>query len=505
MRAIVSGLMLLAGGAGVAAGQPPAPGEPFRYGNQRVATIQAPGTPEPAPAGLSESPRVRMVVLTDVGNEPDDSQSLVRLLTYANEMDIEAIVATTSASLTSENHPELIHAAIAAYGKVRPNLMVHAKGWPEASALAARVWAGSAGYGMAQVGKGHDTPGSRAIVAAVDSKDTRPLWVTVWGGAADLAQALWSVRATRDPAAVKRFVARLRVHAISDQDDSGPWIRQNFPDLFWIGSIHAFREYAVAGWAGIGFDIIQPDPAVNTKLVDHDWQKALGAIGPLGAAYPLSTGIMEGDTPSFLGLIPNGLNVPSRPDYGGWGGRHAKVSAAYGLYADASDTVKGLGGIVERGARATVWRWREPVQNDFLARMRWSVSPRFADANHPPAVVLNGQGGIAPLVIRACAGARLALSAAGTSDPDSDTLTYRWWQYREATFMLRTTQTIEFVRAEGPEAELIVPTPSVNAPADYHVILEVRDGGQPALTRYRRVVLSIQRPPLPGAACPARG
>ena len=469
------------------------------YANQRPSSIPAPGTPVPAPAGLDESQRVRLVVLTDIGNEPDDSQSLVRLLTYSNEIDIEAIVATTSASLPDAVHPEMIAKALSAYAQALPNLRAHASGWPSAAQLSARVRAGSPRYGMAGVGKGLDTAGSRAIIAAVDGPDPRPVWVTAWGGAADLAQALWSVRQTRSARQVDRFVQRLRVHAISDQDDTGAWIRQQFPKLFWIGSIHAFRDYSVAGWSGIGADINAPDPAVDQTLINHDWQKRVAAMGPLGAVYPLSTGIMEGDTPSFLGLIPNGLNLPARPDYGGWGGRHGKVNAAYGLYADAADTVVGRDGSIRRDARATVWRWREAVQNDFLARVGWSVTPGFAEANHPPALVLNGQPGMAPLVLKVCEGQKVRLSGAGTQDPDKgQALSYKWWQYREPTFHLRSTRDIALTGADQQDAALVVPTPQPNAPRDYHVILEVRDNGVPALTRYRRVILSIKPA---GSAC----
>ena len=45
--------------------------------------------------GVSE-PKQRLIVLTDIEADPDDSQSLVRLLLYANQIDIEGIVATTS-------------------------------------------------------------------------------------------------------------------------------------------------------------------------------------------------------------------------------------------------------------------------------------------------------------------------------------------------------------------------------------------------------------------------
>src|SRR3954470_6822323 len=72
----------------------------------------------------------RLVVLTDIGNEPDDQMSLTRLLLYSNQIDIEALVATTSTWQKTAVHPELARALIAAYGRVRPNLLAHASGWP---------------------------------------------------------------------------------------------------------------------------------------------------------------------------------------------------------------------------------------------------------------------------------------------------------------------------------------------------------------------------------------
>ena len=89
---------------------------------------------------------------------------------------------------------------------------------------------------MAAVGEGKMTPGAEAIVRAADSTDPRPLWVSVWGGANTLAQALWHVRATRPAAELERFVAKLRVYTISDQDDAGPWLRREFPTLHYIAT-----------------------------------------------------------------------------------------------------------------------------------------------------------------------------------------------------------------------------------------------------------------------------
>ena len=94
--------------------------------------------------------------------------------------------------------------------------------------------AGQVHYGMADVGAGKTSAGARAIVRAADRADPRPLWVALWGGANTLAQALFDVRATRSAEELARFVARLRVYSISDQDDAGPWIRREFPALFYV-------------------------------------------------------------------------------------------------------------------------------------------------------------------------------------------------------------------------------------------------------------------------------
>ena len=68
----------------------------------------------------------RVIILTDVENEPDDTESLVRLMLYSNEIDIKGIVATNSTHMRDRIAPETIHKVIDAYGKVRDNLLLHA-------------------------------------------------------------------------------------------------------------------------------------------------------------------------------------------------------------------------------------------------------------------------------------------------------------------------------------------------------------------------------------------
>jgi hypothetical protein len=257
--------------------------------------------------------RPRLVVLTDIGGDPDDQMSMVRLLTYANHLEIEGLVAT---HVNGRVNPEHIHRIVEAYGKVRDNLERHEPGFPPAEALRQRIAPGIPSDHMEGVGGGRDSAGSELLIRAADRDDPRPLWVTVWGGPNVLAQALWKVRATRSPEALARFVAKLRVYAISDQDNSGPWIRKTFPDLFYIVTpgVNAGGGFHHATWIAIGGDRFHgrfggPD----FELVSNEWlERNVRRKGPLGAVYPHWEFMMEGDTPSFLGLIHNGLNVPGR-------------------------------------------------------------------------------------------------------------------------------------------------------------------------------------------------
>src|SRR5205085_2443980 len=129
-------------------------------------------------------------------------------------------------------------------------------GFPEPEQLRSVTASGQPRYGMKSVGADQSTPGSKQIIAAVDKADDRPLWVTVWGGANTLAQALTDLRATRSADDLKRAVAKMRVYSISDQDDAGPWIRREFPELFYIVSPSNpdSNEYYQATWTGISGD-----------------------------------------------------------------------------------------------------------------------------------------------------------------------------------------------------------------------------------------------------------
>lgn len=450
--------------------------------------------------------RVRLVVLTDIEADPDDSQSLVRLLLYANDIDIQGLVATTSVHMKDECHPASITRLIDRYAQVLPRLREHDRAYPDAARLRAVVRQGQPAYGMAAVGAGRDTAGSDLIVQALRRQDDpRPLWVAVWGGANTLAQALWRLAAESPPAELQRLTGRLRVHAISDQDDSGAWIRQRFPHLFYIVSPGG---YGNATWTGIH----QVVPGVDNSRISNAWlaQNIQQGHGPLGAAYPDVAYGMEGDTPSFLGLIPNGLNAPEHPDWGGWGGRYrhdtprledidptgftggVPVTAetrpiwtnAVDRYQPAQTPAHGrslkIGEASFEGPQVTLWRWRDDFQNDFAARIAWTTQPR-AKANHAPVPVLDG-----PAEFNRAGGSWVTLDARASHDPDGDSLSFLWRVYPEAGSLKVPvdlgTENLSRIRFR---------LPSVSQAETLHLILRVTDKGQPALSRYQRVIIHL--------------
>ncbi len=450
--------------------------------------------------------RVRIFILTDIENEPDDAQSLVRFLTFANQFDVEGLVATTSVHQRNKTAAWRIREIVGAYGQVRDNLEKHEPGWPTAEHLLSVVHEGRPAYGMAAVGEAQDSSGSKALIEAADRNDPRPLWVPVWGGPNVLAQALWKVRATRSPEALATFVAKLRVYTISDQDDSGQWIRKNVPEVFYIVSpgFHAGGAYHFATWSGISGDRFHARfTGADFSLVDNPWlDRNIRRKGPLGAQYPHTEFLMEGDTPSFLGLVRNRLNTPERPDWGGWGGRYELYTPrkqkwhleaeSRPIWTNAEDEVIGADGNWHTSNHATIWRWRSAYQNEFAARMDWTVKPR-AEANHPPIPKL---GHAAQLTAKR--GERVQLSAEGSSDPDGDALSYEWFHYGEAgtftTSDARTGQPIDIRNFDQPKAWFVVPTGRVMPPGTgtIHIILAVTDHGTPRLTRYQRVIVTVE-------------
>ncbi len=439
----------------------------------------------------------RVIVLTDITNEPDDEESMVRFLVYSNEYDVEGLIATTSVWLRDKIRPDNIRERIEAYGKIRENLLKHAKGYPTAQHLLSVTKAGLPEFGMAGVGLGKSSEGSRHIIEVVDKPDERPVWVSVWGGPNCLAQALWDIKSTRSPQELDAFVAKLRVYTISDQDDSGRWMRITFPRLFYIVSPSevGHHEYYKATWTGISGDRqYRNSPFHKFELVDNPWlqKNIIEGHGPLGALYPPLKFIMEGDTPSFIGLVGNGLGSPVSPSYGGWGGRYvlcqtyAETRPIWTNARGSQDTVVAENGLEYTSDQATIWRWREAYQHDFAARMDWCVAETFEAANHNPVAAFENDKSKAVAKMNVKAGETVKLSAAGSNDPDGDELSYHWFIYREAGTY---TGTVDLQDSKQPQASFVAP--EVDQAREIHIILELKDDGEPNLYSYRRIVVTV--------------
>lgn len=456
---------------------------------------------------FSQSPdRHRVIMLTDIENEPDDTQTMIRLLLYSNQIDIKGLVATTSVHLKTKVYPQSLKRIIEAYRKAQPNLLKHEAGYPTADNLLKLVKSGRAEYGMGGVGDGKDSEGSEWIIKTLEENDNRPLWVCAWGGPNTLAQALFKLKKTKSTEELKRLVQKLRVYTISDQDDSGIWMRNNFPDLFYIVTPGG---YSKATWLGITSFV----PGINNETISNAWlaNNIQQGHGPMGALYPDVAYGMEGDTPSWLSLIPNGLSDPEHPEWGGWGGRYelyqpkltdVDVSGFTGgvpvdpetraIWFNAADKYNpakhnSFGRAVTADTasfndnKVTVWRWRDDFQHDFAARMDWTIKP-YKEANHPPVPKLNH-----PDKITMKSGETFVFDATNSTDPDGDNLSYLWFPYPEAGSYRGP---VRFFTAENIY-RIPFTAPAVEKPETIHFILRVTDKGTPALSRYKRIIVQV--------------
>jgi hypothetical protein len=452
---------------------------------------------QPAMAKIKALPQAekhRIICLTDIGGDRDDEQSFTRFLLYADQYDIEGLIATSPKIVPGstfrppdgEPQPHYLVTWVNAYAQVRDNLMKHSEDWPEPEALLAMIKKGSltgrnrdfdirrgistkpgAHFPLDRIlGEERDTEASLHIIEVVDRDDPRPVWVSIWGGSCELAQALWRVRNDRSQEELDKFVAKLRVYAWGHQDATGLWILENFPDLYYLVSTEGILYCADPN--------LHSQEWLDTHVRNHH--------GPMGALCPHRGRRKElggADSETYLGLIPNGLSDMDHPDWGGWGGRLRLAPKSDKHWIDIPVLVKGRRG-------PTICRWAPEFQNDYQARMDWCVK-EFNQANHPPTPVLNGDKSLRAIEITAKPGQRIELDAGGSSDIDKDKLFYTWRFYPEAGTYLGW---IDIENANSKNASLVVPMDA--SKATLHILLLLTDDGDPPLTRYRRLVIHCQ-------------
>jgi hypothetical protein len=481
---------------------------------------------------MEANEKSRVIVLADMGNEPDEEQQIVHFLMYANEFDIEGLIAVTGKFLNpnSENplkkrlYPELFHKIIDGYGKVSQNLKIHANGWPEAELLHSLVATGQPGYGVSGIGYGKASSGSRLIANAILRNDSRPLYVIVNAGSNTLGQALWDLRDSLGHDAVVDLVKRLRVFENGAQDDCGAWICSLFPEISWIRSNYQTYCYGGPSIDG-GFnnkgEVNELGPHVWKPYAyngtgQHQWllEHVIGGHGPLGACYPVrqfqngGISFMEGGgTIPFLALVNKGLYDINRPWWGGWAGRYSRDKKAdywskhqsvkvdeepfapFLVHTEEADSWRDpeSGINYTNNLYAPVWRWRRAFVNDFQCRMDWCRQP-FEGANHNPVAVINSDSTNQIIIQTVKPGSKIKFDASMSFDPDGDRLVYRWFYYPEAGTYAHNVKIIG-----KNKSKVQVGVPHNASGSEIHIILELHDQSNIAnLYDYRRVVLLVE-------------
>lgn len=551
-------------------------------------------TESPAQQASAASSKPRVVITQDP--ELDDVNTVIRLLLYATDFQIEGLVYSSAnfhfrgdgkgttqyiagreyarqgrGPVTSWRWPEKdkekwIDEIVDAYAKVYDNLKVHHPGYPAAAALRSKIKWGNVEF---EGDYSKDTDGSNLIKSLLLDDRPGPLFVTSGGGQSTIARALKSIydeygRTPKWEAIRSKVSRKLVIIPFGDQDSTNArYIKPNWPDV-------ATWQLAMINF---GYGARAAHSPENQVYLGTPWtSEHVSSRGPLGALYrvwgdgkqmspgdltdyfgfsgetaealkakgysvwtpPREKGsfISEGDTPTFMNLLANGLRAHEDGLWGGWGGRRRTDGAPVGMRGGApivpvgpDDPGIGLG-LAPAGSTANVppkeppaeaerpttapggtggtggtggagggrggapipahtalvnARFFAAAQHDFAARLKWSVTPAYKDANHEPVVSVTGS-----LSRSARAGEMLQLRGKAT-DPDRDKVTVKWWQYRDAG-----TYPGEITISDAASLDTSVQVPSDAQPGQtIHVILEATDDGTPSLTRYQRVVITI--------------
>lgn len=438
----------------------------------------------------------RLVVLTDIAPghiEPDDMESMVRLMAYADQVEIEALI--TTIGWNCDPYPaqwaDSLRRVIDAYEHDLPNLMKRSRQktflplgkeaasqtigyWPSADYLRSRVAMGSTRAGIGVIGHGNRSEGSDLIIRLADEADDRPLWIAAWGGANTLAQAIWQVQQERTPEQLKAFLRKLRLYTITDQDmgyamrknraySSHQWMRREFAaDLLFIWDESAWLSQCELGSKG--------------------WQQYATLIqgkGQLGKVYPTYKYGVEGDTPSWLHILPNGLHSPDDPRQVGWAGCFRRDMCPDSLTVAWTNW--------RQPQKSTSRQYEETfypdIFNDFAARMEWADTGK---GNTNPVVVVNGDNTLAPIVLTATSWQKVGLDASGSYDPDNDKLSFKWWVQSDIG---NCPQDITLV---WKDAHAILTVPDAAQGTEIHVICQAHDNASIPLASYRRIIVKVE-------------
>ncbi len=483
-------------------------------------------------AGLSQQAALKPRTIITTDGEIDDVDSYIRMLLYANEFNIEGLIYSSSMwhykgdgkgtkiisemEMTKKMYGEKtdlrwpgitwMNDLLDAYEKVYPKLSTHAKGFPTAAYLKSLVKVGNIDF-EGEMEK--DTEGSDFIKAKLLDNTTQPIYLQVWGGTNTIARALKSIEDKYKNTSewkniYKKVCDKAIIYAILDQDATyKKYVAVNWPGIKVYYNSKQFWCLAYPWKTAIpkemhhllqrkfmGENIINNHGPLTKMYYSYgDGQKQVGDDEHIhGDLSKIKTGqwgsfeqydfLSEGDSPAFLHLIKVGLDNLANPSFGGWGGRLKQSKTNPNRWEDGEE-VADYNPITQKMDLAYPQiRWLEALQNDFAARADWCIND-FKNANHAPKVF------VAKNKITVTPGQTINLKATAT-DPDKNKVNIFFWQYEE----VGTSPEKVKITAKPNEAQIQIPATAKRGDT-FHIIVEGKDAGMPALTRYQRVVLTV--------------
>jgi hypothetical protein len=515
--------------------------------------------------GVQGKPRT--VLLFDP--ELDDLNTLIRYLLYSDQFETEGLIYQSSMfhwkgdgqgtlhdgisehvrlgfgpqpSWRWDADTRFMEEAVDVYEQVYPNLKVHSADYPEPDQLRLRIVEGNVEF-PGDMSK--DSPGSNLIRSLILDDKPGKLYLLSGAGQSTIGRALKTIeeeyRGTEQwEQLYVKICRKVVIQSFADQDGVyAGYIGPNWPDI-------EFRDMMTILW---GYGAREMVLAKDAEYLSASWTREhISSVGPFGELYRVwgdgktmnrgdltdffghagltveqleqlgysvwlkhfgmglgekGSWISEGDTTIYLNLLSNGLDAHLDASYGGWGGRN-------GPDIDPSG---------KPSRHYAVARWFGAAQRDFAARFRWSVTPRYEDANHAPVIELTSHDS---KTVPVRPGQTIALKAR-VYDPDGDHVEGRWWRYADAdTYpgdievkngpgeqenqaeQAELVYPIELPEPGAPElkrlavsdraftCQLKVPTDAADGQT-IHLICEAQDLGTPSLTSYLRVVLKVTR------------
>lgn len=262
----------------------------------------------------------RILISSDIGGtDPDDNQSFTHLFMYSELFNIEGLV--SSPSFGDGNKEEILR-MISLYEKDLPKLKKHQKGLLSPDYLRSITKQGR--HGAAPY-KGYTTAteGSNWIIKCAKKESKQPLWVLVWGGLEDLAQALHDA---------PEIQSKIRVVWIGGPNkkwsaNSYAYIVEYFPNLWFIENNSSYY--------GFFSNNDEPDSVKTTDYYDKYMQNA----GNLGRDFKnyYNGNVKMGDTPTLLYMMDGNPNDPTRES---WGGSFEKFSQSPRVIFNGTTTLK---------------------------------------------------------------------------------------------------------------------------------------------------------------------